>query len=269
VHADPTRLKQVIINLLSNAIKYNQVGGSVEVRCCATAQGRCRVSVHDTGVGLPADKLAQLFQPFNRIGQEAGDIKGTGIGLAVSRKLVETMGGEMGVTSTAGQGSVFWFELNLAAAAAAATASPPELPPVPELDAPLPDSEVMRSVLYVEDSPANMVLIEQLLARRAGMQLLGAQDAMRGIAMARSFQPDVIVMDINLPGISGIEALKILQDDPLTARIPVLALSANAMPNDIAVGLAAGFYAYLTKPIKVPEFMAAIDRGLALAAKSA
>ncbi|OIQ75762.1 polar-differentiation response regulator DivK [mine drainage metagenome] len=172
----------------------------------------------------------------------------------------------MGVTSTVGVGSVFWFELNLAQGESANTLStvsvkPPEEQPV----VPVP---VPRSVLYVEDNPDNMALIEQLLAARAGFNLLGAQDAMRGIAMARSYQPDVIMMDINLPGISGIEALKILQADVSTAHIPVLALSANAMPHDIAKGLAAGFYAYLTKPIKVNELMTALDQGLAMAAQS-
>jgi CheY-like chemotaxis protein len=267
VHVDPTRFKQVLINLLSNAIKYNQVGGSVHVRCHATSQGRCRISVHDTGVGLPAHKLAQLFQPFNRIGQEAGNTKGTGIGLVVSQQLVKAMGGEMGVSSTVGGGSVFWFDLDFADAPA--SISPPDLAPAAELAAPAPVSAVARTVLYIEDNPANMALIEQILARRKGLQLLGAPDALRGVAMARNIQPDVIVMDINLPGISGTEALKILQADPLTAHIPVLALSANAMPHDIEAGLAAGFYAYLTKPIRVNAFLEALDQGLELAAKSA
>jgi len=266
VQADPIRLKQVLINLLSNAIKYNKTAGQVEVSCSTPALQRLRISVRDTGQGLAANKLAQLFQPFNRLGQEAGGTKGTGIGLVVSQRLVVSMGGEMGVSSTVGVGSVFWFELNLSNAAAVAPL-PLELPRPPEAQ-PVEPTPVPRSVLYVEDNPANMALIEQLLAERTGFNLLGAQDAMRGIAMARSFQPDVIVMDINLPGITGIEALKILQADPATAHIPVLALSANAMPHDIKKGLAAGFYAYLTKPIKVNEFMAALDQGLALAAKS-
>lgn len=263
VQADPIRLKQVMINLLSNAIKYNQTGGQVEVSYSTPALQRLRISVRDTGRGLAANKLAQLFQPFNRLGQEAGGTKGTGIGLVVSQRLVASMGGEMGVSSTVGVGSVFWFELNLESEVAPAPA-PVALIHPPE-SAQMESEQVPRSVLYVEDNPANMALIEQLLAERTGFNLLGAQDAMRGIAMARSFQPDVIVMDINLPGISGIEALKILQAEPITAHIPVLALSANAMPHDIEKGLAAGFYAYLTKPIKVNEFMQALDQGLALA----
>jgi signal transduction histidine kinase len=266
VQADPTRLKQVMINLLSNAIKYNKTGGQVEVSYSTPALQRLRINVRDTGHGLAANKLAQLFQPFNRLGQEASSTKGTGIGLVVSQRLVASMGGEMGVSSTVGVGSVFWFELNLSNGASAATL-PVEL--VKQLEpAPVAHVPVARSVLYVEDNPANMALIEQLLAERTGYNLLGAQDAMRGIDMARSFQPEVIVMDINLPGISGIEALRILQADPTIAHIPVMALSANAMPHDIEKGLAAGFYAYLTKPIKVNEFLAALDLGLALPAKS-
>jgi CheY-like chemotaxis protein len=266
VQADPTRLKQVMINLLSNAIKYNKSGGQVEVSYCMPAPQRLRINVRDTGHGLAANKLAQLFQPFNRLGQEASSTKGTGIGLVVCQRLVASMGGEMGVSSTVGVGSVFWFELNLVTGDSAATL-PVELVKLPE-SAPAGHQPVARSVLYVEDNPANMALIEQLLAERAGFNLLGAQDAMRGIAMARSFQPEVIVMDINLPGISGFEALKILQSDPATAHIPVMALSANAMAHDIEKGLAAGFYAYLTKPIRVNEFLAALDDGLALEAKN-
>ncbi|MDD5470659.1 MAG: ATP-binding protein [Sideroxydans sp.] len=262
VQADPIRLKQVMINLLSNAIKYNTSGGLVEVYCSTPTWQRLRISVRDTGHGLAANKLTQLFQPFNRLGQEASSTNGTGIGLVVSQRLVASMGGEMGVSSTVGVGSVFWFELNLSSGADAPTPVELAKPLEPAAVAHLP---VPRSVLYVEDNPANMALIEQLLAERTGYNLMGAQDAMRGIAMARSFQPEVIVMDINLPGISGIEALKILHADPTTVHIPVLALSANAMPHDIQKGLAAGFYAYVTKPIKVNEFMAALDQGLAMA----
>ncbi|HSN80333.1 MAG TPA: ATP-binding protein, partial [Rhodoferax sp.] len=255
-------LKQVLVNLLSNAIKYNRPDGTAEVSYRLHSGGRLRISVRDSGEGLSQLKITQLFQPFNRLGQEAGAEEGTGIGLVVSRQLVELMGGEIGVTSTVGGGSVFWFELNAASA--------PELVedellvlPLPEAIAPAGAS--VRTLLYVEDNQANMALVEQLIARRPDMRLLGAQDAMRGIAMARAYQPDLILMDINLPGISGMQALVILQDDPATRHIPVLALSANAMPRDIEKGLAAGFYHYLTKPIRVSEFMTALDQGLAIA----
>jgi PAS domain S-box-containing protein len=258
VDADRTRLKQVLINLLSNAIKYNQANGTVVVdvdRVRGTPE-RIRVSVKDSGAGLPPDMLMQLFQPFNRLGQERSAEEGTGIGLVMSKRLVELMGGEIGVESTVGFGSVFWFELNsttaphLAVDRAESGASP---------KARVPDGAPLRTLLYVEDNPANLKLIEQLIARRPDMRLLTARDGDLGIQLARANQPEVILMDINLPGISGIEALKILRADPATARIPIVALSANAMPRDVEKGLQAGFFRYLTKPIKVDEFMHTLD----------
>jgi len=262
VSADSTRLKQVVINLLSNAIKYNRRGGSVTVTCSERTVGRLRISVQDTGDGLTADKMAHLFQPFNRLGKEDSDEQGTGIGLVVSKRLVEQMGGELGVISTVGVGSVFWVEVALISAPQFDdVASVLQLAAVaPELSA-----HGVRTVLYVEDNRANMELVQQLIARRPDLRLFGAADATRGIALAREHQPDVILLDINLPGISGLQALKILQEDACTQHIPVLALSANAMPRDIERGLAAGFMRYLTKPIRVPEFMDALDAGLALA----
>jgi len=266
VNADRTRVKQVLINLLSNAIKYNRSGGSVEVTCNAITAQRMHISVRDSGDGLSPEKLSQLFQPFNRLGQEAGAEEGTGIGLVVSKRLVELMEGEIGATSTVGVGSEFWIGLNLA----------PE--PQLTLDAELPfellpaqalPGSALRTLLYVEDNRANMQLVEQLIERRPDMRLLSAGDGIRGITLARIHQPDVILMDINLPGISGIQALKILREDPVTAHIPVLALSANAMPRDIERGLEAGFFRYLTKPIKVNEFMEALDLGLILAVAAA
>jgi PAS domain S-box-containing protein len=258
VNADRTRLKQVLINLFSNALKYNQPNGTVVVEVGYSSNGpeRTRISVRDTGAGLPPDMLAQLFQPFNRLGQERSAEEGTGIGLVMSKRLVELMGGEIGVESTVGLGSVFWFELNSAAAPQLAVdrveagAIPP---PQVQRGAPL------RTLLYVEDNPANLMLIEQLIARRPDMRLLSARDGNIGIQLARAHQPEVILMDINLPGISGIEALRILRDDPATAHIPVVALSANAMPRDIDKGLQAGFFRYLTKPIRVHEFMDTLD----------
>ena len=259
VAADRTRLKQVFINLLSNAIKYNQAGGTVVVDVAGSTAERIRLSVRDTGPGLSPDKLAQLFQPFNRLGQERGAEQGTGIGLVMSKRLVELMGGVLGVESTVGVGSVFWCELGAAAA--------PELEAEPATAAAVAHAQPqpgapLRTLLYVEDNPANLKLVEQLIARRPTIRLLTAVDGNMGIQVARAHQPDVILMDINLPGISGIEALKILRDDPATAHIPVVALSANAMPRDIEKGLEAGFFSYLTKPIKVKEFMEALDAAL-------
>jgi CheY-like chemotaxis protein len=258
VNADRTRLKQVLINLLSNALKYNQPNGTVVVEVGYSSNGleRTRISVRDTGAGLPPDMLMQLFQPFNRLGQERSAEEGTGIGLVMSKRLVELMGGEIGVESTVGLGSVFWFELNSAAAPQLAVdrVEAGAIPP-PQVQRGTP----LRTLLYVEDNPANLMLIEQLIARRPDMRLLSARDGNIGIQLARAHQPEVILMDINLPGISGIEALRILRDDPATAHIPVVALSANAMPRDIDKGLQAGFFRYLTKPIRVHEFMDTLD----------
>jgi PAS domain S-box-containing protein len=259
VRADRTRVKQILINLLSNSIKYNHAGGTVVVDCDVGSPERIRISVRDTGSGLAPDKLAQLFQPFNRLGQEANAEEGTGIGLVMTKRLVELMGGAIGVESAAGEGSVFWVELPRAArpqlavdASEPATAGPAQV----QHDA------SRRTLLYVEDNPANLKLVEQLIARRPNLRLLSAGDATLGIKLARQHQPEVILMDINLPGISGISALKILREDPRTQRIPVVAISANAMPHDIRRGLDAGFFRYLTKPIKVNAFMDALDVAL-------
>jgi CheY-like chemotaxis protein len=259
VAADRTRLKQVLINLLSNAIKYNQTGGTVVLDCAGSTPGRIRLNVRDTGPGLSPEKLAQLFQPFNRLGQERGAEQGTGIGLVMSKQLVELMGGVLGVESSVGVGSVFWWEL---AAAEAPRLDAKTTAPEAVARAQAQPGAPLSTLLYVEDNPANLKLVEQLIARRPTIRLLTAVDGNQGIQLARAHQPDVILMDINLPGISGIEAMKILRDDPATARIPIVALSANAMPRDIEKGLAAGFFSYLTKPIKVKEFMEALDAAL-------
>ena len=261
VKADRTRVKQVLINLLSNAIKYNKAGGSVVVDYIESTPGRIRICVKDTGEGLSPDKLMQLFQPFNRLGKEAGVEEGTGIGLMVSKRLVELMKGEIGVESTIGVGSVFWIDLNLTAEPRRAAAAKPTAVAQAQVQA----GAQLRTLLYVEDNPANLMLVEDLIARRPDIRLLSATDGNGGIKIARASRPDMILMDINLPGISGIQALKILRADPATAHIPVVALSANAIPRDIEKGLAAGFFRYLTKPIKVNEFMDTLDEALKFA----
>ena len=263
VAADRTRVKQVVVNLLSNAIKYNRADGSVDVSFRIIDQERLHISVRDTGEGLSAHKLAQLFQPFNRLGQEDSGEEGTGIGLVVSKQLVELMGGTIGADSTVGVGSEFWFELNLAEPHALVLTDEP----IPTAPVALGrDGVALRTLLYVEDNIANMELVAQLIARRSDMRLLRAEDGLRGMALARTHLPDVILMDINLPGISGLQALGLLREDPATRHIPVLALSANAMPRDIERGMDAGFYRYLTKPIRIAEFMLALDECLALTA---
>ena len=265
VWADQTRLKQIVINLLSNAIKYNRSQGTVIVDCKVTAVDRIRISFKDTGAGLAPEKLAQLFQPFNRLGQEAGGVAGTGIGLVVTKQLVELMEGVIGVESAVGVGSVFWVELR-------STAAPDFKIEKNQLSAYSHPQQHLgqhqSTLLYIEDNPANMKLVERLIARRSDLQLLTAVNGATGIELARSLQPDVILMDINLPGISGIDALKILREDPATAHIIVIALSANAMLRDIELGLEVGFFRYLTKPIIVNEFMDTLDVALEFAKQS-
>ena len=252
----------MLINLLFNGIKYNKPSGSVSVEYTLTAADVIRISVRDTGVGLAPEQVEQLFQPFNRLGKETSAEEGTGIGLVVTKRLVELMGGSIGVDSTVGVGSVFWIELGLTTAP---QLSVQEVEDAAQTRPPTPDGAPQRTLLYVEDNPANLELVEQLIARRPDLRLISAADANLGIEFARAYQPEVILMDINLPGISGIEAMEILRADPSTAHIPIVALSANAVPRDIEKALAAGFFNYLTKPIKVVQFMDALDAALKFA----
>ena len=262
--ADRTRLKQVLLNLLSNAIKYNRDGGAVVVDCSASAPDLLRLSVQDTGMGLKPEQLAMLFQPFNRLGQESGAQEGTGIGLVVTKRLVELMGGVIGVSSSQGVGSMFWIELRAAA----------PLPPLREAEvARTLESATARAagspltVLYVEDNPANLKLVEEIISFRPDLRLLSAPDGHLGIELARAHLPDLILMDINLPGVNGLDALRILRSDSRTTHIPVIALTANAMPRDLEKGIAAGFFRYLVKPINIDEFTEAINSTLAYLAE--
>ena len=256
-NADRTRLKQALINLLTNAIKYNRQHGTVVVSCSRSSQDRIRITIKDTGAGLPPEKLLQLFQPFNRLGQENGIEEGTGIGLVVTKQLVEMMGGTIGVKSTVGVGSEFWIELLGDVMPQLITESMPL-----RLTAQTPDNIPQRTLLYVEDNPANLLLVEQIMEDQPQVRMLSARDGNLGIALARAHLPDVILMDINLPGLNGTEAMKILRADPLTKHIPIVALSANAMLRDIEKGLEAGFFRYLTKPIEVKEFLEVLDAAL-------
>ena len=258
VHADSTRLKQVLINLLTNAIKYNRPQGSVDVLCTLLPNKRVRVSIRDAGLGLSLYQQLQLFQAFNRLGQESGHVEGTGIGLMVAKQLVELMGGSIGVQSTVGEGSVFWVELD--------TVDGPQVSmDRSNLDvnlAAITRTNTAHTLLYVEDNPANMQLMQEIIGRHPEFNLRVANNGLSGFEVARAVLPDVILLDINLPGINGFEVLILLREDARTAHIPVLAISANAMESDVKKGKEAGFVHYLTKPIQVDELMSALNAAL-------
>ena len=263
VKADRTRLKQVLLNLLSNAVKYNRESGSVVIDCIRAEPDRMRLSVQDTGIGMQPEQLKALFQPFNRLGQEAGAQEGTGIGLVVTKRLVEMMGGALGVSSTPGAGSLFWIELPADPAPDYAATVPMPL---------LGDEDFVREpadmvVLCVEDNPASLDLIQATLASRPGVRMLTASNGKRGVELARAHQPDVILMDNNMPVLSGGEAQAMLKRDARTAHIPVIAISANAMPDAVSKGLAAGFFRYLTKPVDLTALSQALDDAIELATR--
>ncbi len=259
VKADRTRLKQALINLLSNAIKYNREQGTVEVKCVKDTAEYVRISVQDTGDGISPEKLTQLFQPFNRLGQENGTVEGTGIGLAVTKELIELMGGSIGVDSTVGVGTVFWFEL--------ISVMEPQLAldgcKSQELTPKTYARTQQYTLLYFEDNPVNSSLIKELIEEdRPDIHLLIAANGTLGIELARIHLPDVILMDIALPDINGIEAMKILLKDPSTMHIPIVALTADAMPHQILTGMEAGFFRYICKPFEFKELMFVIDEAL-------
>jgi hypothetical protein len=255
--ADPTRLLQVLLNLLTNAVKYNRARGEVFVEAAAHA-GRVRLAVRDTGPGLARDALAQLFEPFNRLGAERGGIPGTGIGLTISKSLVEQMDGTIAVHSSADQGTT--FEVDLPAAGADDHEAPASAPvPLP----PQPNAALDGLLLYIEDNPVNVTLVEAIVAGLPGLRLVSAGDGAAGVARALAERPDLVLVDMQLPDIDGLEVLRRLRADPGTADTPCIALSANAMPEDIVRARQAGFDDYWTKPIQVGSFRDALARRFA------
>ena len=259
VSADRTRLKQVLLNLLSNAVKYNREHGAVLVECTPGDEGRIRVAVQDTGAGLTPEQLRALFQPFNRLGRDA-TIEGSGIGLVLTKRLVELMGGSIGVHSTPGTGSTFWIDLRSAEPAKVDLASvAPRLPTVSELMGGEPQ---VATILCVDDNRANLALLTEALSLRTDCLVLTATDGQAGVDMARSHSPDVILMDNNMPIMSGREAMRVLRADPATAGIPVIAVSAAAMPNMVSSGLELGYFRYLVKPYDLVDLTDAIDAAI-------
>jgi PAS domain S-box-containing protein len=255
VTADRTRFTQIIMNFGSNAIKYNRPGGTVVFGVSLPDPGHVRVTVADTGVGIALDKQDKLFQPFQRAGQETGPIEGTGIGLVITRRLARLMHGEVGFHSVPAQGSEFWVDLPVHASGARSDA-----PTRPLKHLTRPKAGAARwLVLYVEDNPANIAFIRDLIEGLGDTDLITAPTAEIGIELARGRLPAAILMDINLPGMSGLEALRVLRAWPETEKIPVIALTAAASERDRQRGEQAGFFRYLTKPVNVDHLEAALD----------
>jgi len=251
VRADRTRFKQALLNLLSNAIKYNREGGSVQLAVQARDEAWLRIAVRDSGRGIRAERLTELFQPFNRLEAENSEIEGTGIGLTLTKRMVELMGGTVGVESELDKGSTFWIELPAEPLVGSGHGQAPE---ETTIDDPAPahqSADGRRRVLYIEDNPANLKLVAQILGRRPHIHLLTAHTPGLGIELARAHRPDLILLDINLPGMDGYQVLETLKSDMHLEDTPIIAVTANAMPRDIKRGMAAGFRDYLTKPINV------------------
>ena len=249
--ADRERLRQVLTALIANAVKYNRPGGAVLIEARQSADS-LSLSIHDTGPGLPAAHIDGLFQPFNRLGREASDVPGAGLGLAVARRLIEAMGGQLDAESREGEGAAFTIRLPIGLAEARPlTASSVPATVLPE-----------ATLLYVEDNPSNIALMRHVITALGRIQLHVAETGPEGLTLARDLRPDVIILDINLPGMDGFEVKQRLAEDPLTRSVPVLALSARAGFADIRRGRDAGFADYLTKPLQIPALAQALSRAL-------
>ena len=266
VRVDRTRLKQVLLNYLSNAVKYNRHGGKINLQCDRLGGGRLRVSVSDTGPGIPLDKQAQLFLPFNRLNADTSEVQGTGVGLAVAKRLMELMGGMVGVQSDVGQGATFWLEVPEVFSATLADETVAEDRPGRAGGEDNKDAGQTAKVLYVEDNQGNRDLVISIVKRhRPDIRLICTGTAEEGLEKALTERPDLILMDINLPGLSGLDALELLREFDDLRDVPVIAMSADAMPAQVEKCLAAGFYNYLTKPLNVEKFLITIDGALSSA----
>ena len=259
--ADYIRFKQVLLNFLSNAIKYNNVNGTVTLTTKNVSNDMIRVSVSDTGPGIDEEDHAKLFEPFNRLGRETSNIEGTGVGLTITKQLVEAMNGRLGFESKTGMGSTFWVEFPAAAGANSGQSNDTERS---QRNEPQEQTFGVATILYIEDNPGNLLLMEAIIERIGSLRLISAHTAELGLAMAEKQLPDLILMDINLPGMDGFAAKKVLGSIDATKDIPVIAISANAMKNHLEAGKVAGFKDYLTKPFNVPKVLEAIEKELNL-----
>lgn len=253
VMADPQRLRQVLVNFLSNAIKYTPRGSTATTSARHVGDGWLRIAVSDDGPGIPAMLLGRLFHPFERIGADQTGVEGTGLGLAHSKALVDRMGGRIGAESTVGVGSIFWVELPVA------DPSPDTPLPASEGEASVDHSQTAGSLLYIEDNPSNLRLVERALEHRPGIRLLTAMLGRVGLDLAREHQPDLILLDLNLPDVGGESVLAELRAHPRTMGIPVVIMSADATRRQIEHLLAVGAEAYLTKPLDVRAFLSMLD----------
>jgi CheY-like chemotaxis protein len=252
VRADRQRLKQVLLNLVVNAIKYNRDGGAVVLGCDQSADGKIQLTVTDTGAGIDPADLQRLFTPFERLGAEQTAVEGTGLGLALSKRLVDAMGGTIGVRSQPGHGSSFWIELDL-------TASPVIDTSAVEMDDETAHNGHSRTVLYIEDNLSNVQLVERILQKRPHVELLVAMQGQIGLELARQHHPDLVLVDLNLPDLDGETVLRRLRAEPSMRDVPVVVLSADATLGQIARLRAAGADDYVTKPIDVARFLRVVD----------
>ncbi|TMQ03076.1 MAG: PAS domain S-box protein [Deltaproteobacteria bacterium] len=255
VVADRTRLAQILMNFGSNAIKYGKHGGHVQFTLAAPAPGIVRITVIDDGIGIPVDKRDKVFEPFQRAGQETGPIEGTGIGLTITKRLAELMRGRVGFTSEVDRGSAFWVEMPIHRRATHDVAPTKPAPTT----SPLAIGELRHKVVYIEDNPSNIAFMQDLIEDLPSVQLFTAPTAEIGLELVRAHLPQVVIMDINLPGMNGFDAAQRLREWPETKHIPVIGLSAAALLKDTSRAKDAGFYRYLTKPVKVAELTRVLE----------